>query len=65
MNDGSGDYMENKMLEELKQQIEEVRDEINTYIEYPHIFETELLEASKKIDVLINKYIYLSKWPTL
>lgn len=53
--------MENKELEALKQEIEEVREEINTYIEYPHIFEKELTQASKKIDILINKYIYLSK----
>ena len=28
---------------------------------YPEIFEDELTEASKQIDILINKYIYLSK----
>lgn len=49
--------MENNELEALKKEIEEVRDQINTYIEYPEIFKKELIEASHKIDVLINKYI--------
>lgn len=53
--------MANSELEELKKEIELVRDEINTYIEYPEIFREELLEASKKIDILINRYMYLNK----
>ncbi|EGT4885795.1 Spo0E family sporulation regulatory protein-aspartic acid phosphatase, partial [Clostridioides difficile] len=28
---------------------------------YPEIFQEELVESSKKIDILINKYMYLSK----
>ena len=48
-------------LETLKNEIEELRQEINTYIQYPDIFEDELREASQKIDLLINKYIILSK----
>ncbi|HBY2699481.1 TPA: Spo0E family sporulation regulatory protein-aspartic acid phosphatase, partial [Clostridioides difficile] len=27
----------------------------------PEIFQEELVESSKKIDILINKYMYLSK----
>ena len=53
--------MENNELEMIKKEIEEVREQINTYIQYPEIFEDELTEASKLIDFLINKYIYLSK----
>lgn len=45
----------------LKKEIEILRDEINTYIEYPEIFKDELVEASSKIDVLINKYMDLLK----
>ena len=53
--------MENNELEMIKKEIEEVREQINTYIQYPEIFEDELTEASKHIDILINKYIYLIK----
>ena len=53
--------MENNELEMIKKEIEEVREQINTYIQYPEIFEAELTEASKQIDILINKYIHLSK----
>ena len=53
--------MENNELEMIKKEIEEVREQINTYIQYPEIFKEELIEASQKIDVLINKYIFLSK----
>ncbi|MGL5345961.1 MAG: aspartyl-phosphate phosphatase Spo0E family protein [Peptostreptococcaceae bacterium] len=48
-------------VEVLKKEIEVLRDEINTYIEYPDIFRDELVEASSKIDLLINKYIDLLK----
>lgn len=48
-------------LEILKKQIESLREEINTYIEYPEIFKDELIETSSKIDELINKYMNLSK----
>ena len=40
---------------------EEVRQLINTYIEYPEIFKDELADSSVKIDMLINEYIKLSK----
>ncbi|HBG0292606.1 TPA: aspartyl-phosphate phosphatase Spo0E family protein [Clostridioides difficile] len=53
--------MANNELEALKNEIEAVREEINTYIEYPEIFQEELVESSEKIDILINKYMYLSK----
>ena len=52
--------MTNRELEALKKEIEILREEINTYIEYPEIFEEELIETSNKIDTLINKYIMLS-----
>lgn len=48
-------------LEILKKQIESLREEINTYIEYPEIFKDELIETSSKIDELINKYINIAK----
>lgn len=53
--------MANNELETLKKEIEKLREEVNTYIEYPEIFKDELVESSKKIDELINKYIVLSK----
>lgn len=52
--------MTNRELEALKKEIEILREEINTYIEYPEIFKEELIETSNKIDTLINKYIMLS-----
>ncbi|MGL4914493.1 MAG: aspartyl-phosphate phosphatase Spo0E family protein [Romboutsia sp.] len=52
--------MINSELEALKKEIEILRDEINTYIEYPEIFKEELVDSSNKIDVLINKYMSLS-----
>ncbi|MDO7203957.1 MULTISPECIES: aspartyl-phosphate phosphatase Spo0E family protein [Paraclostridium] len=45
----------------LKKEIEALREEINTYIEYPDIFKDELVSTSNKIDQAINKYIQLSK----
>ena len=45
----------------LKKEIETLREEINTYIEYPDIFKDELVSTSSKIDEAINKYIKLSK----
>ena len=53
--------MEKSELEALKKDIEEVRQLINTYIEYPEIFKDELADSSVKIDMLINEYIKLSK----
>lgn len=50
----------NSEIEGLKKAIEILRDEINTYIEYPEIFKEELVDSSNKIDVLINKYMDLS-----
>lgn len=52
--------MVNSEIEVLKKEIEVLRDEINTYIEYPDIFKDELVDSSNKIDILINKYISLS-----
>ncbi len=52
--------MTNRELEELKTEIELLREEVNTYIEYPEIFKEELIESSNKIDILINKYMLLS-----
>ena len=49
--------MEKSELEDLKKEIEDVRELINTYIEYPDIFKEELVESSQKIDTLINEYI--------
>ena len=52
--------MTNGELEALKKEIEALRDEINTYIEYPEIFKEEIVDTSNKIDILINKYMNLS-----
>lgn len=53
--------MTNNELDALKKEIENLRQEINTYIQYPEIFKEELIEASSKIDMLINKYMKVSK----
>lgn len=53
--------MANKELETLKRDIEVLREQINTYIEYPEIFKDELIESSNRIDILINKYIHLTE----
>ncbi|WP_296646551.1 aspartyl-phosphate phosphatase Spo0E family protein [Romboutsia sp. 13368] len=53
--------MANRELETLKQQIDELREQIHAYMEYPEIFKDELVETSNKIDNLINKYIALEK----
>ncbi len=52
--------MANGELEALKKEIEALRDEINTYIEYPEIFKEEIVDTSNKIDILINKYMNFS-----
>ncbi|WFD11200.1 aspartyl-phosphate phosphatase Spo0E family protein [Tepidibacter hydrothermalis] len=49
-------------LEELKRDIEELREEINRYIEYPDIFKEEILSTSQKIDICINEYLKLQKF---
>ena len=54
-------FVEEYELEALKKEIEDTRDLINTYIEYPDIFNDELEESSHKIDDLINEYIKLKK----
>ena len=66
--DSGGFFMEKSELEALKKEIEEVRQLINTYIEYPEIFKDELADSSVKIDMLINEYIKFinpswSAWP--
>lgn len=48
-------------LDEIKGEIEFLREEINRYIQYPDIFKDELIETSQKIDMLINKYLELSR----
>lgn len=53
--------MTNNELYLLKKEIESLREEINTYIEYPDIFKEELVSTSQKIDEAINKYIQLTK----
>lgn len=53
--------MTNNELVLLKKEIEALREEINTYIEYPDIFKEELVSTSNKIDEAINKYIRLSQ----
>ncbi len=49
--------MDNNELRDLKRKIELLRDEINTYIQYPEIFNEELIESSARIDALINEYM--------
>ncbi|WP_099188923.1 aspartyl-phosphate phosphatase Spo0E family protein [Tepidibacter mesophilus] len=51
-----------KKLKELKKDIEELREEINRYIEYPDIFRDEILSTSQKIDICINEYLKLQNF---
>ncbi|MDR1774533.1 MAG: aspartyl-phosphate phosphatase Spo0E family protein [Clostridioides sp.] len=51
----------NRQIKLLKDEIESVRSELDTYIEYPDIFQEELIISSKKINALINKYLILTK----
>ena len=53
--------MTNNDLYLLKKEIESLREEINTYIEYTNIFKEKLVSTSHKIDEAINKYITLTK----
>ena len=53
--------MANRELEILKGQIDELREQIHAYMEYPEIFKDELVASSNEIDSLINKYIALNK----
>lgn len=46
----------------LKKGIEDLREEINRYIEYPDIFKEEILTTSKRLDELINEYLKLRKY---
>ncbi|WP_074210045.1 aspartyl-phosphate phosphatase Spo0E family protein [Peptoclostridium litorale] len=55
--------MENEDLREVKEEIEQLREDINRYIQYPDIFKDEIQKASKKIDSLINDYIRFSSAP--
>lgn len=48
-------------LIEIKRNIEDLREEINRYIEYPDIFKEEILNTSRKIDELINEYLRLKE----
>ena len=52
--------MENKELDVLKEEIDALREQMHTYMEYPEIFKNELLESSNKIDALINEYMVLA-----
>lgn len=52
--------MENSELDILKEEIDALREQMHTYMEYPEIFKQELLESSNKIDMLINEYIALT-----
>lgn len=53
--------MSNSELEILKEEIDALREQIHAYMEYPEIFKDELLESSSKIDILINKYMVLTR----
>ncbi|OPJ56367.1 aspartyl-phosphate phosphatase Spo0E family protein [Alkalithermobacter paradoxus] len=53
-------YMKNENITVIRKKIEDLRDDINRYIEYPDIFKEELEETSSKIDSLINEYLKLN-----
>lgn len=52
--------MSNNEIHVLKREIEILREEINTYMEYPEIFKEEIVDTSGKIDKLINEYMDLN-----
>ncbi|SHH02382.1 aspartyl-phosphate phosphatase Spo0E family protein [Tepidibacter thalassicus] len=54
--------MKNDSLVMLKENIEDLREEINRYIEYPDIFKEEILLTSRRIDELINEYLKLQRF---
>jgi len=51
---------EMKDMKDIKDEIERLREDINRYIEYPDIFDSEIKATSRKIDILINDYIRCS-----
>lgn len=51
--------MSKSNLLQLKQEIEDLRDDVNRYIEYPDIFKEEIMSTSRKLDELINEYLKL------
>ncbi|WP_293398498.1 aspartyl-phosphate phosphatase Spo0E family protein [Peptoclostridium sp.] len=44
-------------IKAIKKEIEELRESINRYIEYPDIFEKELLKTSRQLDKYTNEYM--------
>lgn len=50
-------FLRKKELEAIKKEIEELREHINRYVEYPDIFEEELLTTSRQLDKHINEYM--------
>ncbi len=53
-------HMNKENVVTLKKNIEDLREEINRYIEYPDIFKEEILVTSRKIDELINEYLKIN-----
>lgn len=53
-------FLRTKELKAIKKEIEELREHINRYIEYPDIFEEELLTTSRQLDKYINEYMRMS-----
>ncbi|WXR62205.1 Spo0E family sporulation regulatory protein-aspartic acid phosphatase [Peptostreptococcaceae bacterium AGR-M142] len=49
--------MNKKILNSKKELIEQKRMELNRYLEYPQIFEKEIHELSREMDVLISEYM--------
>lgn len=49
--------MKESIMVKTKEEIEDIRTELNRYMEYPDIFKEEIEETSKVLDVLINKYM--------
>lgn len=49
--------MKESIMVKTKEEIEDIRTELNRYMEYPDIFKEEIEETSKVLDILINKYM--------
>ena len=51
--------MSKNEITQLKNDIEDLREEVNRYIEYPDIFKEEIMSTSRRLDELINEYLKL------
>lgn len=53
--------MNESIVLKKKEEIEDIRSELNRYMEYPDIFKEEIEETSKILDELINNYMRMQQ----